>query len=68
MIDEHRLLLQPLAPAFLADGFHDSRTERTRKRRSLKGRAGLSAPNALHVWHVFLYLCEPAAVGYINRR
>ena len=45
MVDEHRLLLQPLRPAISADALDDAASDLARKWRTLKTLAGLTAPN-----------------------
>ena len=46
MIDQHRLLLQPVCPALGADLFDDPGPDWSRKRRLYESRARLTAPRA----------------------
>src|SRR5688500_13891015 len=51
VVDEHRLLLQPVAPARLTDFRHDARANGPRERRTFESGAGLAATGTSHVRH-----------------
>ena len=46
MIDQHRLLLEPVCPALSADLFNDTGADWSRKRRLCESRARLTATRA----------------------
>src|SRR5438094_8086601 len=58
MIDQHRLLLQPLRPAVAANTFDSAGSRFTGKGRALKPFAGLAASNARNCRRHFDYEAE----------
>src|SRR4051794_11747264 len=56
VVDEHHLLLSPLAPTVLTDFSLHARTDRPRKWRALESGSRLTTPTACHIWHKTLVL------------
>jgi len=57
VVDQHRLLLEPVGPALRADFFHDAGTDRAGKRRLYESCARLSAARAGYgLRHALFYL------------